>query len=49
MTQMIIRLLGIIDLIVALVLFFSTTPIPEIGKYALIIILIVKAFASFYF
>ena len=44
-----IKVLGVVDLVVALVLFFSTTPIPEIGKYALIIILIIKAFASFYY
>ena len=49
MTQIMIKALGVVDLIVALVLFFSTTPIPEIGKYILIIILIIKAFASFYY
>ncbi len=49
MADILLKALGIIDLIVAVVLFFSQTPIPEFLKYLLIIILIIKAFASFYY
>ena len=45
----IVKLLGIVDLIVAGVLFLSQTPVGEVIKYILIIILILKALVSFFY